>query len=325
MFPAPSRPSASCEARTRAFSLRSDPLPGRTPEDNPRVMTVAGRFDKLTLAAFLSRAHPHVACDDWRARAEAGSLCLEGQRVRDLNVTVRAGNRLIHTIPRETEPDVATAVRFLYEDPHIFVVHKPAPLPVHPCGRFRRNTLTALFAHAFSESVKPVHRLDADTAGLMVLARTRQAAHHLGRQFESRTVEKDYLALVEGLPPWDRLACTLPLSSAPQGAGKREVVPEGPDAGHDALTLFERLRPDVANARCLLRAKPSSGRTNQIRVHLAALGFPIVGDAAYAGTDAFTSGQFPLCLHAFKLAFRHPHTDAPLSFEDVAPPWAEGA
>jgi len=244
---------------------------------------------------------------------------LDGRVVRTLDEVVRAGNQLLHTIPDEVEPEVSVEVTFVHEDDAMAVLSKPAPLPMHPCGRFNRNTLVSLLRHVFGqERWLPVHRLDADTTGLVVLAKSATAATHLARQFEAREVKKVYLARVHGCPTRGAFACDLPLTAAPTVAGKRSTRGGSSSlAAHTDFSVVKRFGDQT-----LLSARPSSGRTNQIRAHLAALGFPIVGDVAYAGDEAFISGQSRLCLHAAQLSFRHPTDNRAVEFSDEEPSFA---
>jgi RluA family pseudouridine synthase len=268
---------------------------------------------------FLAAAHPHLPQAMWQQRSSRGLLLLNNKPAADLDVTVRAGNSVVHVIPHEVEPWVNAAVRFLYEDDALAVLSKPAPLAVHPCGRYNRNSLLPLLAHAFGETFwRPVHRLDVDTTGLIVLARTAAAARHLGQQFERRQVKKLYLTRVQGVPREPRFMCDLPLSEGPGLAGKRHTQSQA--VGLAAYTAFECIQRGETEA--VVTANPRSGRTNQIRVHLAALGLPIVGDHSYSGDEEFTSGRQALCLHAWTLAFAHPDDGRAMSFEDEAPTWA---
>lgn len=313
-------PSPACRQRTADFAERTVTLPGAVPQNNHRPMHVRLRHDGTSLQAFLAAAHPHLSHTMWQQRAVDGLLLLNNKPVADLGATVRAGNTVVHVIANEVEPWVNTAVRFLYEDDTFAVISKPAPLAVHPCGRYNRNTLLPLLAHVFGESFwRPVHRLDADTTGLLLLAKTAKAARALGQQFERREVKKVYLARVHGVPLATRFVCDLPLSAAPGAAGKRHTQSEA--NGLAALTAFECIRK--LGTQSIVTAAPQSGRTNQIRVHLAALGLPIVGDDSYAGHAEFTSGRQALHLHAYTLAFAHPDDGRPVSFEDDPPSWFE--
>lgn len=282
-------------------------------------MHVRLRHDGASLEMFLAAAHPHLSQAMWQERANHGLLLLNNKPVADLAVTVRAGNSVVHVIPNDVEPWVNAAVHFLYEDEALAVLSKPAPLAVHPCGRYNRNSLLPLLAHAFGETFwRPVHRLDADTTGLIVLAKTAAAARHLGQQFERRQVKKLYLARVQGVPRESHFICDLPLSESPGLAGKRHTQSEA--MGLAAYTAFECIHRWEREA--VVTANPRSGRTNQIRVHLAALGIPIVGDHSYSGEEEFTSGRQALCLHAWTLAFTHPDDGRAVYFEDEAPQWA---
>lgn len=321
-MPIVNQPSSVCLQRTETFRRTAIPLPGSFPRDNARPMRVGKPFDRQSLRLFLTGRHPHVDVALWERRAREGQLTVDGRIVRDLEREVRAGNQLLHTIPNEIEPDVSVDVRFLYEDDALVVLSKPAPLPMHPCGRYNRNSLVPLLVHVFGEPAwHPVHRLDADTTGLVVLAKTAAAATHLGRQFESRTVKKVYLARVLGIPENATFVCDLPLTTAPDAAGKRSTMNAAQSvAAHTAFELVAMM-----GGEALLFAMPGSGRTNQIRAHLAALGLPIVGDAAYGGNEAFTSGRSTLCLHAAQLSFRHPDDGRLLEFSDETPAFANRA
>jgi UPF0176 protein len=318
-------PSLACQQRTEEFQRKALPLPGSVPRDNLRPMNVALAHEGKPLHTFLTDLHPHIDSTVWQQRAREGHLHVDGRPVHDFDQPVRAGNRVVHTIAKEVEPDVSVNLRFLYEDDVLAVVSKPAPLAIHPCGRYNRNSLLPLLSHVFgAQKWHPVHRLDADTTGLLVLAKTPSAARHLGKQFEARTVKKLYLARVIGIPQTKHFSCDLQISNAPGKAGKRSA--HEADAGDGqlrmpAFTAFELLATFAEGS--LVSAAPSSGRTNQIRVHLAALGLPIVGDDSHATSDEFTSGRTNLCLHAWQLGFCHPQDERWLQFEDAAPAFAE--
>lgn len=283
-------------------------------------MGVGGRFDGQTVGAFLTGTHRHHDLEFWRQRALLGRLEHDGRIVRDLEAPVRAGNQVVHVIVDEVEPVVDARIEFLFEDEFLIVVRKPAPLPVHPCGRFNKNSLTRLLQYAFDDlDPRPVHRLDADTTGLLVLAKTRAAAHHLARQFERRTVDKVYLARVHGIAPQRVFSCTESIAHRPGAGGKRHSVADG----QISRTDFEVVRTYAEET--LVAARLHTGRTNQIRVHLASLGLPIVGDHAYGPAQAsepFISGRSQLLLHAWRMSLCHPQDDRLLELEDELPVWA---
>jgi RluA family pseudouridine synthase len=222
------------------------------------------------------------------------------------------------------EPEVSPDVRILHEDEAIIVLQKPAPLPVHPSGRFNRNTLQ-YFLHAAYHPQKPraAHRLDANTTGLLVCTRTRHFAGLLQTQFARREVDKIYLVKVGGHPAWDQFVSEASISEAVGEVGTRTVD----DAeGLAAKTEF-RVQHRCGDGTTLLEARLFTGRTNQIRVHLWDLGFPVCGDPVYLAdhrlgtSQTLTLNDPPLCLHAWKLSFNHPLSKQRTSFQAELPDW----
>jgi RluA family pseudouridine synthase len=201
----------------------------------------------------------------------------------------------------------------IYSDHAILVVDKPAGLLALPDGF--DPALPYLTQRLEPEYGKLwiVHRLDRETSGVMVLARSAQAHRDLNTQFEQREVKKIYHALVNGEPGWEETVCDLPLRA---GAGRRKRTVAGP-GGKPALTRFQVLER-FGNA-ALVEARPETGRTHQVRAHLYALGYPILGDALYTLPDQVGSRINRLMLHAFSLAFRHPSTGESISFEAPYP------
>jgi RluA family pseudouridine synthase len=306
-----------CDEKTLEFAQGTAVLPGLTPYDNRRPMHVRGEFDGVPLSTYLSAAHPHVSLETWRRRAESHCLSLGGRPVVDFEVPVRAGNELIHLERGVVEPVVDTDLRFLYTDDALSVVEKPAPMPVHPSGRYNKHSMVSLLKHVFpDQQFLPVHRLDADTTGLMILAHTKVAARHLARQFEARTVRKTYLAEVKGRVEATQFHSRAPVSKRPSHAGRREIDGEG----QGAWTEF-RVR-DRAGDTTLLEVVPHSGRTNQIRVHLASEGLPILGDAPYGEDASMKSGTSRLRLHAWRIGFEHPISGDRVDVEARTPGWA---
>jgi len=202
------------------------------------------------------------------------------------------------------------------------VIDKCAPLPVHPSGRFNRNTLEGILEVAyFPEMLRPAHRLDANTTGLVVFARKQVYAKVLQSQFTAGTVKKTYLATVHGHPSWDSIDCDLAISKEPIHGGSRLIDPHG----QAALTRF-RVRERLPDGRAMIEAMPETGRTHQIRLHLAALGFPIENDPLYlSGGGAREQPDLELQtkamgLHSWQLEFIHPITRFPVHFEAPLPP-----
>jgi UPF0176 protein len=239
---------------------------------------------------------------------------------------VRAGERYFHVQPAICEPDVNVDIRIVYEDEALIVIHKPAPLPMHPSGRFNRNTLQHFLSEVYQpQNPRPAHRLDANTTGLVLFTRSRHFAKRLQQQFEQTgSIEKRYLARVHGHPVADTFTCTLPISEDAGPLGSRAIDAEH---GLSAETSF-RVLTRFADGTALLEVVPHTGRTNQIRVHLGALNHPICGDATYLAGRAIGESQTktidarPLCLLAQRIAFYHPLTRERLTFETEWPVWS---
>lgn len=310
------RMQATIDERHRALQSIIHPLPGSTAEDNFRPINVPLRFDHHSLLDCLCGMFPHYDRSTWLANIESGQVLFRGQPV-DPHKAVRSGEQYHHIFPATIEPDVNADIKILWEDDALIIVDKPAPLPVHPCGRFERNTLTEILGRVY-EPIKPraVHRLDANTTGVIVLAKSRSWASKLQPQFENGQVRKRYVALVYGHPQDDAWTIDAPIRELPDSAGYREVHEDGLPA-QTKIEVVER-RDDGTS---LLSVIPITGRTNQIRVHLWHAGYPIVGDPVYQrnpdGTLVLGTKQTlsvddsPMHLRACEIEFTHPQTQLP--------------
>ncbi len=321
------------ERRARTLAIRHEqirkattPLPGSAAYDNKRPLNVPARCDRMTLLEFLCTIFGHVPRDEWASALAAGRILDRSGVPEAASRVVRAGEQFVHLLPATIEADVNVQIEILYEDEAIIVVNKPAPLPLHPSGRFNRNTLQSILATVYAPQVpRPAHRLDANTTGLVVFARTRSFASRIQPQFARGEVEKHYLARVEGHPVDDTFRCDLPVSDVAGDLGSRTIDEHD---GLAALTEFRVLqRHDDGTA--LLDVRPLTGRTNQIRVHLWHLGHPICGEQTYlpgrhlGATQTHRIDDPPLCLQASALRFRHPVTGESLAFVAARPSWAE--
>ncbi len=218
------------------------------------------------------------------------------------------------------------APAIVYEDADLLVVEKPAGMVVHPAfGHHGDTLLDALAAYTPSVSSpdatpqpRPVHRLDKDTSGLLVLARTLQAHRYLSYQWRRQTVVRCYLALIQGRSEPPDGAIELPLARNPQN--RQRVIPT-PD-GRPARTLYTTLQQHAGYS--LLDVQPESGRMHQIRVHLAARGHPIAGDGWY-GDGTMLPGLTRQFLHAHRLVIRLPSTRQLQEFCSALPPDLAGA
>ena len=224
----------------------------------------------------------------------------------------------------------AIPIEIIYEDDTLVVVNKPAGLVVHPAAGIHSGTLANALAHHFQQlpnagGVRPgiVHRLDRDTSGLLVVAKTEAALENLSDQFRARTVYKSYLALVHGRVTPDSGRIDQPLARDPANRTRMAVV----RGGRSALSLYRVKRP--FNRFTLLDVELKTGRTHQIRIHLAWLKHPVIGDDTYGGGRDNTIQSPKLkshirnlgrhFLHAEKLAFTHPATDERVEFHSPLP------
>jgi 23S rRNA pseudouridine1911/1915/1917 synthase len=194
------------------------------------------------------------------------------------------------------EPLADRTLDIIYEDDTIRVFNKGAPLAVHPSGRYFKNSLTEILKEAYPDEIpRPVQRLDALTTGLVVFAKSKEAATHLMREFEQNRVDKEYLALVEGVSLKKTFVVDAPVgkvNGAARAVGYQTRNPK------EAVTHFEQL--SSIDGRTLLKAFPQSGRTNQIRVHLASVGLPVLNDPVYGRC---TDDTHQYGLHAHRLRF----------------------
>jgi RluA family pseudouridine synthase len=196
---------------------------------------------------------------------------------------------------------------------------------MHAGGRFYQNTLQHILNKVYHpQRPHPAHRLDANTTGLVLVTRTRHFAGKLQPQFERGQVEKLYLVRVQGSPLEDAFSCDVPISAVSGDLGSREVDFA---AGLEARTEF-RVRERKPDGTTLLEARPLTGRTNQIRVHCAHLGFPVCGDSVYLPggrlgvMQTLRMSDPPLGLHAWRIGFIHPLTKLPVEFTAPPPAWA---
>ncbi len=207
----------------------------------------------------------------------------------------------------------------IYEDEHLIVIRKPAGMVVHPAGRHRSGTVVNALAHHFNVAgaadppIRPgvVHRLDRATSGVMVFAKTQRALSLLTVQFQQKRVEKRYQAVVHGRMAEGAGEWSAPIGADPEATPKWGVRPEG----REALSRYRVLerRGDYT----LLELEPVTGRTNQLRLHAAYFGHPIVGDELFGRGPEPRVGR--LCLHAARLAFRHPADGTLQCYESPLP------
>ncbi len=313
---------ALLDKRNARLEQIANPLPGSIPYENRRPISISRKFDSMTVIDVLCALKTIHSREKWLAYCAEGRVRMKDDPLSP-DTVLRSGIRLEHVTPATTEPEINAKVRVIHEDEAIVVLTKPAPLPMHPCGRFNRNTLQFLLDEAFHPwKLRPAHRLDANTSGIVVCSRIRKYARALQRQFEEGTVRKRYVARVLGHPTSDAFESLAAISREPTETGARVIDPSGLPA-HTRFKLIRRCEDDTT----LLEAIPITGRTNQIRVHLWNLGMPIVGDPLYLRDLQLGVSQTlgvndpPLCLHATAIEFEHPATREVVRFDSNAPAW----
>jgi 23S rRNA pseudouridine1911/1915/1917 synthase len=275
---------------------RDSPISIRVPDD-----ASGERLDRFLATSLGSRTRAQSLIDTARVRVDG--------RSRPKRHAVRPGEVIEVDIPNHPPPAPAhPAAQFeiAYQDDHLLVVDKPAGVVVHPARGNRSGTLAQALEGVAAGGEEPwragiVHRLDRDTSGLLVVAKSEDVHRALRGLLASRRIHREYLALVEG-----QVEARSGTIEAPIGRDRRDplLVSIDTDTPRDARTHFrlERLLPDAS----LLRVELETGRTHQIRVHMAAIGHPIVGDRQYGGRAA--DGLTRQFLHATRLRFEHPVT-----------------
>jgi 23S rRNA pseudouridine1911/1915/1917 synthase len=271
------------------------------------------RLDRFLAAPLGSRARAQAAI-------EAGAVLVDG-RPQAKRRELRSGQVIEVRQAEAPEPDArggdAVPFAIAYEDVHLLVVDKPAGVVVHPARGHRTGTLAQGLAGRAAGGEDPVragivHRLDRDTSGLLVVARDEEVHRRLKAQLAARELHREYLALVDGVPGARTGTIDAPIGRDPH---HRTLMAVGGVGSREARTHFEII--ELLRGEALLRVVLDTGRTHQIRVHMASIGHPLVGDSTYGGPERYgLTRQF---LHAGRLAFRHPMTGEELDLRSPLP------
>lgn len=307
--------------------------PGTDPEGILLSFPVAPEHAGMRLDRFIQSRIPRLSRTRAQEIVRSCAYRADGRR-RRASERVLAGEVVTLVRPRFEEPEVPRRFDVVHEDDDVLVLDKPAGLPVHPTATYHRNTLTYLLRERYGEPTPHIaHRIDRETSGLLVCGKHRAAERTLKQAFEARRVSKRYLAIVEGVPRDDEGIVDLPMASARNGPHYlMETRADG--SGAPARTHWRVL--ERRTRRALVDLRPESGRQHQLRVHMAAIGHPLVGDKMYGPegiapflayvadgwSDALLArlGHDRQALHAAGLALTHPGSGAPLRLEVPLPP-----
>ena len=270
------------------------------------------RLDRVVTARL-----PHLSRSYAASLIEGGSVMVNGRVADKPALKIKAGDRIVVVVPPPRPAGLRAEeipLNIVYEDTDLLVIDKPAGMVVHPAPGHEGGTLVnALLAHVpeleldMGGESRPgiVHRLDKDTSGLMVVAKHRAAHEYLSKQMAGRKMLKEYLVLVQGRPEPPQGVIDAPIARDPRNRQRMAVV----EGGRPARTRFVVER--YLGRYTLVRATLETGRTHQIRVHMAAIGHPVVGDPVYGRrtlTDAAALGLHRQFLHAHRLGFNLPST-----------------
>ncbi len=284
------------------------------------ISTQTGRVDKI-----ICTAHPEFSRSQIQNYANDGLIFING-KIATKNSKVKEGDKIDFEVPSLVEPEITAEnipLDIVYEDEYLLVVNKAKGMVVHPApGNYEHTLVNALMYHCkdslsgINGVLRPgiVHRIDKDTSGLLIVAKNDFAHKNLAEQIKEHSFKREYLAVVYGRVKTDSGTIDAPIGRNPKDRKKMAVIASG--TARNAITHYEVLEElkDFTYAKLKLE----TGRTHQIRVHMAYLGHPVAGDPVYGPKKVINSlnGQ---CLHAYLIGFIHPKTGEYLEFTSSPP------
>ena len=287
--------------------------------------------EKERLDLYISKAEPEISRMTVKRLLEEGKILVNGKNQK-ASYKVALNDKIEIQIDKPKEIELKAQdipIEIMYEDSDIIVVNKPKGMVVHPANGNPDGTLVNAIMAICKDSlsgiggqIRPgiVHRLDKDTSGLLIVAKNDLAHIKMSEQIKDRKVKKTYIALVRGTVPENEATINMPIGRSTKDRKKMAVVKDG----KEAITHFKVLKRYTTKngTYTLLEVKIDTGRTHQIRVHLAQIGFPIIGDTVYSnGKNEF--GVVGQCLHAKRLEFSHPITGKEMQIEAPLPEYFE--
>ena len=258
--------------------------------------SLSSQYCGFPIEEYFAKRFSYQSKEAWIVQIENGDILVNGTTAQ-IGYVLQEGDRIITYAGMRQEPPANRSLKVVYQDPNIRVFNKPAPIPVHPSGRYFQNSMTEILKRLYPKEIpRPVQRLDAITTGVIVFARTRDVAGVLMDEFMSHRIKKEYLALVEGEPETEKFCIDAPigiLKGSHRGVGGQ--IKNAKWAKTEVQWLASK------DGYSLLKIIPLSGRTNQIRVHLSSYGLPIYNDQVYGQGS---SENYQYGLHAWSLEFK---------------------
>ncbi len=312
---------------------------GRMAEKTTLSSRISSKFAGKSLMDFLNLRFKYQTCDEWKRMIELGKVTVNGKAITPDHLLKK--NDIVAYSDIRSEPPVDINIQIIHEEETFFVVNKPGNLPSHSDGNYIRNTLIFLLRErmagkGFHGPIHLAHRLDRETSGIIVAAKTEISHRSLVQQFEAGTAGKEYIAVARGVINKDSFEVKgflVPDRDSCISIKNKVVFDDGAGAKYSATT-FEVMERFASST--MVRCRPVTGRTNQIRVHLAHAGHPLVGDKLYGRTDdeflAFVKNVKAGCydllpwqetprhlLHASRLIINHPISGELLVFDAPVP------
>ena len=276
-------------------------LPGDSPYLKTYRLTIKSKNEGENIITFFTEKFNYISPTIWIEKIKEHNLLVNSKEIT-LDYNLKTGDLVTHSTPVKKEPKINPYIELIADNENYSIINKPSPLPMHGCGRYLKNTLENILTSAFPEQIyKIVHRLDSNTTGLIVLAKNKNTAAYFNNLFKTNQLTKTYLAWVEGNTPATFYSKTS-IAKEKKAGGSRETI----NNEQQSETHFKKIKS--TDQYSLLEISPKTGRTNQIRLHLAELGHPIVGDIGYKDKTFFKNNPFTyptdsMYLHAWKLHF----------------------
>ena len=286
---------------------------------------IGSKHHRQTLLSHLASLYPHSTPQAWQQYLNNGEVTLNGI-IATGSESLTSGQTLVWNRPPWIEPDAPQHFQVLLDDPHLLAVNKPSGLPTLPGGGFLENTLLRLVQKQFP-SANPVHRLGRGTSGIVLFAKTPQAASHLEANWNTPKIQKIYRALAQNIAQHDAYEILTPIGLVPHPRlGQVWAASPGGKPSRSLARVIARSTRNTTNAGATtFEVSLYSGRPHQIRIHLASIGHPLVGDPLYGiGGQPLENlpglpGDGGYFLHAQFLKFHHPITGEPINLEAALP------